>query len=93
MARTNSNKKGEGSIIRIQGPVIDVFFKDDVPQIFEALEITDKIKKAIIEPRFNPETVRQEARADGFRTMFEDGLDKVQLGQTTIEEVLRVIRE
>ena len=61
--------------------------------IFEALEITDKIKKTIIEPRFSPETVRQEARADGFKTMFEDGLDKIQLGQTTIEEVLRVIRE
>ncbi|MBI4085997.1 MAG: type II/IV secretion system protein [Candidatus Liptonbacteria bacterium] len=61
--------------------------------IFEALEITDNIKKTIIEPRFSPETVRREARADGFKTMFEDGLDKIQLGQTTIEEVLRVIRE
>lgn len=61
--------------------------------IFEALEITDKIRKAIVEPQFNPEAVRQEARADGFKTMFEDGLNKIQLGLTTIEEVLRVIRE
>lgn len=61
--------------------------------IFEALEITDTIKKAIIEPPFSAEAVRREARANGFKTMFEDGIDKVQLGQTTIEEVLRVIRE
>jgi len=26
-------------------------------------------------------------------TMFEDGLKKIELGLTTIEEVLRVIRE
>jgi type II secretory ATPase GspE/PulE/Tfp pilus assembly ATPase PilB-like protein len=32
-------------------------------------------------------------RAAGSTTMFEDGLRKVELGQTTIEEVLRVIRE
>jgi len=61
--------------------------------IFEALEINDKIKKLIIEPEFNLEAIRKEIRADGFKTMFEDGLVKVQLGKTTIEEILRVIRE
>jgi len=33
------------------------------------------------------------ARESGSRTMFEDGLKKVELALTTIEEVLRVIRE
>jgi len=27
------------------------------------------------------------------KTMFEDGLQKVEVGMTTLEEVLRVIRE
>ena len=63
MAKLNSNNKrarspslrsgvtgrDEGSIIRIQGPVIDVFFKDDVPQIFEALEIILDKGKLILE--------------------------------------------
>ena len=52
MERTNANKKGEGSIIRIQGPVIDVFFKDDVPQIFEALEIMLDKGKLVLETEF-----------------------------------------
>jgi len=52
MAKTNTNKKAEGSIIRIQGPVIDVFFKDDVPQIFEALEIILDKGKLILETEF-----------------------------------------
>jgi hypothetical protein len=33
-----------------------------------------------------------EARKSGFRTMFEDGLDKVEQGVTTLEEVMRVTR-
>ncbi len=61
--------------------------------IFEILEIDDKIKKLIIEPQFSLENIKKEIMAGGFKTMFEDGLYKVQLGETTIEEVLRVIRE
>jgi len=61
--------------------------------IYEAMEISDKIKKLIIAPEFSVEEIRKELRAVGFKTMFEDGLYKVQLGKTTIEEVLRVIRE
>jgi general secretion pathway protein E len=33
------------------------------------------------------------ARANGMRTMFEDGLVKAMQGITTIEEVLRVTEE
>ncbi len=61
--------------------------------IFEIVESTDKIKKVITDPRFSAEALREEARKEGSETMFEDGLAKVQLGLTTIEEVLRVIRE
>jgi len=61
--------------------------------IFETLEITDKIKKLIIEPHFDLGALWAEARRGGMKTMFEDGLEKVELAITTIEEVLRVIRE
>jgi len=61
--------------------------------IFEVLEITDIIKKIIIEPNFSLEGLKKQARQQGSKSMFEDGLAKVQLGLTTIEEVLRVIRE
>lgn len=61
--------------------------------IFEAVDVTSTIKKLIVAPKFDLGALRQESRQVGGRTMFEDGLDKVQLGLTTIEEVLRVIRE
>jgi type II secretory ATPase GspE/PulE/Tfp pilus assembly ATPase PilB-like protein len=61
--------------------------------IFEILKATDRIKKIIIDPHFNQEVLWEEARKEGSETMFEDGLVKLQLGLTTIEEILRVIRE
>ena len=35
-------------------------------------------------------TIRATAIAKGMKTMFQDGLGKVFLGETTIEEVFRV---
>ena len=35
----NDKQLGFGVITRIQGPVIDIQFEDDVPGIYEALEI------------------------------------------------------
>lgn len=32
--------KGEGIIIRVQGPVVDVKFENEIPGIYEALEVT-----------------------------------------------------
>ena len=61
--------------------------------IFEALEVTEKIKELIVAPQFSLESVRAEATKSGMKTMFEDGLRKAELAQTTLEEVLRVIRE
>jgi type II secretory ATPase GspE/PulE/Tfp pilus assembly ATPase PilB-like protein len=61
--------------------------------IFEVLNIDDRIKKLIIDPNFSLDLLRHAARENGMKTMFEDGLQKAQLGLTTIEEVLRVIRE
>ncbi len=61
--------------------------------IFEILEINETIKTLIDGSHFNLEELRREARKEGMRTMFEDGLSKAELALTTIEEILRVIRE
>lgn len=61
--------------------------------IYEAFEVDEKMKELIVKPEFNLESVRAEAQAEGMETMFEDGLRKVEIAQTTLEEVLRVIRE
>jgi len=37
--------------------------------------------------------LKHTAREEGMITMFEDGLRKVERGMTTIDEVMRVIRE
>jgi general secretion pathway protein E len=47
----------------------------------------------VAQENFNLDECRKIARANGMKTMFEDGLIKVGQGKTTIEEVLRVIRE
>ena len=61
--------------------------------IFEYLDVNEKIKKVIISKDFTLEKLMMTARENGMRTMFEDGLMKVELAMTTIDEVLRVIRE
>ena len=61
--------------------------------IYELLQITEAVKKIIVQEGFSLEGLRAVARQEGMRTMFEDGLLKVELAQTTLEEILRVIRE
>ncbi len=61
--------------------------------IFELLEVNEDIRKIIVSPDFSLDLLTMAAKKNGMVTMFEDGLKKASLGQTTIEEVLRVIRE
>jgi type IV pilus assembly protein PilB len=61
--------------------------------IYEAFEVDEKMKELIVAVNFDLEALRNQARAAGMRTMFEDGLQKVEVALTTLEEVLRVIRE
>jgi len=61
--------------------------------IFEIMEVTEEVRKLIISEDFNLDKVKKIARGQGMVTMMEDGLRKVELGLTTIEEVFRVIRE
>jgi general secretion pathway protein E len=57
--------------------------------IFELLIVTDDVKQSIT--KLEPLTkLREIARAQGMRTLREDGWTKAQAGITTVEEVLRV---
>ena len=60
--------------------------------VFEVFRVSDAIRELIL--KLSPvNEIRKQAAKDGMRSMFEDGLDKVEKGITTIEEVLRVVRE
>lgn len=61
--------------------------------IYEVFEVTENIRKILVSPQFDLDALRAKAEEEGMTTMFEDGLRKAELGMTTIEEVLRVIRE
>lgn len=60
--------------------------------IFEIMPVTDAIQSHII-GRHSANEVKQEALREGMRTLRDDGWDKVLLGTTTIEEVLRATEE
>jgi len=60
--------------------------------IYELLRMDDDIRTAIIS-RSSAAAIRQIAIAKGMRTLREDAIDKVKMGQTTIEEVIRVTTE
>jgi len=61
--------------------------------LFEVLEVTDAVRRIIVDPGFDLRVLQAEGRKNGMRTMFEDGITKVELAVTTIEEVLRVIKD
>ncbi|HDZ54815.1 hypothetical protein LCGC14_0214850 [marine sediment metagenome] len=60
--------------------------------IYEVLEMKEPIKKLIIE-RATADQLRAKAQKLGMQTMIENGLKKVEDGTTTLEEVLRTIKE
>lgn len=60
--------------------------------IFEAMPISEKISKLILE-RASATDIDKQAREEGMITMKQDGYLKVTEGITTVEEVLRVAQE
>ena len=60
--------------------------------IFEFLEITDSIRRLILEKK-DSTIIKEVARKNGMRTLREDGWLKVKRGMTTISEVLRMTHE
>ena len=57
--------------------------------IFELMFITDEIK-SLVGARRSAAEIQKKAVEQGMKTLREDGLEKVQKGITTLEEVLRV---
>lgn len=60
--------------------------------VFEILEITDEIRKAIVDKK-PANIIHDLAIKSGMTTMLDDGLEKTKKGLTTIEEVVRVTKE
>ena len=59
--------------------------------IFEVLEVSKNIKK-LVDEKADAELIESAARKEGMKTMLEDGLEKVDKGVTTIEEVIRATK-
>ncbi|MBU1061772.1 MAG: Flp pilus assembly complex ATPase component TadA [Candidatus Omnitrophica bacterium] len=57
--------------------------------IFELLTLSDKVRDMVLNDIPSSEILRS-AKASGFRTLKEDGLEKVKRGYTSIQEVMRV---
>ena len=60
--------------------------------IHEVLLVDDEMREAIMS-RVNAAEIKKIAVKNGMRPMLEDAFQKALQGQTTIEEILRVIRE
>lgn len=78
--KQTTNKKDTGVIIRVAGPVVDIYFEDEVPSITEALFLTlpDKTKLTL-EVQF--ETGNHEIKALAFGST--DGLSRGTIVQRT----------
>lgn len=59
--------------------------------IFEVLEMSPALQQLITE-KADAERINQQAIKDGMTSMMEDGLDKIQRGITTVEEILRTTK-
>lgn len=60
--------------------------------IYEIFRVDEAIRELIL-ANATTAKIRDAAFAEGMTTMFEDGVEKVERGLTTLEEVLRVVRE
>jgi type IV pilus assembly protein PilB len=56
----------------------------------EVMPVTEEIARAIVE-RASTAEIGRLARAQGMRTLRQDALEKVRTGETSLEEVARVI--
>jgi type IV pilus assembly protein PilB len=60
--------------------------------LYEVMRVTDKLRR-LIASRASEDALRDAALAGGMISLGEDGLAKVKSGQTTAEELLRVVTE
>lgn len=60
--------------------------------LYEVMPVTEKVR-AQVALKVTIDDIQKLAVSEGMTTMLQDGLDKVASGLTTIEEVVRVVRE
>lgn len=58
--------------------------------LYEVLPMTGRIKQQILR-KSSQRRISRAAASEGIRTLLDDGLEKVSMGWTTLEEVLRVV--
>lgn len=58
--------------------------------LFEIVSVNEKIRSLISE-NVSETSLRKKLREDGFKTLLQDGISKVEQGVTTPEELLRVV--
>ena len=58
--------------------------------IFEIVSVNEKIR-SMISDNISETSLRKKLRDDGFKTILQDGISKVEQGVTTPEELLRVV--
>jgi F-type H+-transporting ATPase subunit beta len=94
-------KKQIGSIKQIIGAVIDVYFKEDLPEIYTALEVVNGEKKLVLEVQqhvgFNVVRCISMGSTDGFRRGQEvintgKGIS-VPVGEETLGRIFNVLGE
>lgn len=57
--------------------------------VYELMVLSDEIREMLAQKKDSEEITRK-ARAEGMRTLWEDGMDKVESGLTTVSEIRRV---
>lgn len=60
--------------------------------IYEVMEVGEEIRRLTLQKGSSLD-IEKVARKNGMKTMFEDGLNKMGAGMTTLEEVLVAVRE
>lgn len=59
--------------------------------VFEVLEVSKEIRKLIVN-KADADVITKQAVEEKMNTMLDDGLEKVKDGETTFEEILRVLK-
>ena len=58
--------------------------------VYEVMPVAEEIERMVVD-RASTDGIRRSANDDGMITLREDGMEKVRMGITSIEEVLRVV--
>jgi type IV pilus assembly protein PilB len=58
--------------------------------VYEVMVVSEALRRLILE-NGSADAIREAARAEGMKTLREDGLERIREGVTSVAEVLRVV--